>query len=58
MKTSEQDIIAVVITRKTAVGALGALGILERHGGDPEILHCMEEFMQALQEAIMVRPAP
>lgn len=55
-ETSEDDMIAIIITRKTAVGALGALGIIERHGNDPEILHAMNEFMHALVRAKIVTP--
>lgn len=46
--SSDDDILRLEITRKTAVAALGALSVAERHSTDPELTECVQEFMAAL----------
>lgn len=51
METSEKDVIVLLMTRKTAVAAFGALSLAERRGNDPEIGEALAEFLKALAAA-------
>lgn len=49
--TTEKEVLVLLMTRKTAVAAFGALSMVERASSDPEVKDALDEFLNAFKTA-------